>query len=164
MRVLPLPSLHSPGQVQHFTPTPLLVLDYFLLFFLFSFVGGSFRGCAGLCSWQCLGKWCVVCDSHLFILQIHASSFGAHQWVEMVLLFSFGCFLSQYSIAGPQDGESCSLQCCQQAKIRAGSGCCSNTLSHWILMLNGSVEVADDSDQTILFLTLWQGRIQAEWV
>jgi hypothetical protein len=30
----------------------------------------------------------MVFDAHLFILQIHASSFGVSWWVEMVPLFS----------------------------------------------------------------------------
>jgi hypothetical protein len=33
----------------------------------------------------------MVCDAHLFILQIHASSFGASKWGEMAPLFSVQC-------------------------------------------------------------------------
>jgi hypothetical protein len=35
-----------------------------------------------------VGESCVVYDAHLFILQIHASSFGAGHWTEMVCHFS----------------------------------------------------------------------------
>jgi hypothetical protein len=55
-------------------PLPLLsVLDYSLLFTLFSFVGGWFslpRGCTGLCSWGrqgWVGESHMVCDAYLFI-------------------------------------------------------------------------------------------------
>jgi hypothetical protein len=34
-----------------------------------------------------LGESQMVCDAHLFILQIHASSFRASQQGEMALLF-----------------------------------------------------------------------------
>jgi hypothetical protein len=54
-------------------PPPLLVLDYSSLFMFSNFVGGFSlpRGSARLCS--------LVCDAHLFILQIHTSNFGTGQ-------------------------------------------------------------------------------------
>jgi hypothetical protein len=56
------------------------MLDYSLLLIFFSFAVGGFhlpRGCAGLCSWRVGRELWVVCDAHLFILQIHASNFEA---------------------------------------------------------------------------------------
>jgi hypothetical protein len=35
-----------------------------------------------------VGEFHVVCDAQLFVLQFHASSFGASCWEEMVPLFS----------------------------------------------------------------------------
>jgi hypothetical protein len=49
------------------------------------------RGCAGLCSWGIGRELHVVHDAHLFILQIHASSFEPSWQREMVPLFSTLC-------------------------------------------------------------------------
>jgi hypothetical protein len=67
------------------------MLDYSLLFGLFSFVwGGSVCPGASLDyvpgGW--VGKFHEMHDAHPLVQQIHASSFGATQWGEMVLFFS----------------------------------------------------------------------------
>jgi hypothetical protein len=69
----------------------MLVLDYSLLYMAFSLArhGGfnPLRGCAGLFSMVCVcvggvGELRVVHDAHLYLLQFHASSFGA-SWGEI---------------------------------------------------------------------------------
>jgi hypothetical protein len=55
---------------------------------LFSFIVGEGSICSGTVldyvpkGW--VGELCMVCDAHLFVLQIHASSFGTGWWGEVV--------------------------------------------------------------------------------
>jgi hypothetical protein len=66
------------------------VLNYSFLFMLFSFVGGGGSVCPGAGLGYVPGRWVgeslVVCDAHLFILQVHARSFETGWWGEMVQL------------------------------------------------------------------------------
>jgi hypothetical protein len=66
------------GRFSVLPPPPLFVLDYSSLFMLFSFVGEWFslpRGSTGLCSRGWVGESHMLCNTHLFVLQIHASGF-----------------------------------------------------------------------------------------
>jgi hypothetical protein len=68
-------------------PPPLLELDYSSLFILFSFVGGRGsvfpQAALDYVSRGWVGESHVMCDAHLFVLQIHASSFGTSWQGEM---------------------------------------------------------------------------------
>jgi hypothetical protein len=88
LRVWLLIHPHSTGHIP--APPLLSVLDYSLLFLLFSFVGVGGQSAQG---WHWImflrvrgwvGKSWVVHDAHLFILQIHASSFETSWQGEMV--------------------------------------------------------------------------------
>jgi hypothetical protein len=78
------------------------VLDYSLLFYVFQF----FLGEASVCPWAVLeyfpGGWVgelhMVHDAHLFILQFHASSFGAGWQEEMACFFSEWCGAGRLSM------------------------------------------------------------------
>jgi hypothetical protein len=75
-------------QIQHSTSPLLLVLDYNLLFMLFSFFwGGGFnlpRGWTGLCSW---GVTCGACCSPVGFAGLHRQLWN-QVWGEMACHFS----------------------------------------------------------------------------
>jgi hypothetical protein len=83
----PCPTCILLGKFRVPPPPLLLVLGYSLLF---TFIGGEWfslpKCCAGLCS-QGVSKGValVVHDTHLFVLQLHPSSFETGWWGEMAL-------------------------------------------------------------------------------
>jgi hypothetical protein len=83
LRVQLLVPPHCPGQVQCSTPPLLSVLDYSLLFMLFSFFVGWGEAVLDYFPRQWVGESHVVCDAHLLILQIHASSFETSWWEKL---------------------------------------------------------------------------------
>jgi hypothetical protein len=70
------------------------------MFFSFAGVGNSVCPGAMLDYFpgELVGESHVVCDAYLFILQFHASSFGASWRREMVPLFSVQCSIGRFSM------------------------------------------------------------------
>jgi hypothetical protein len=86
-----LPHPHSPGKVQHTTPTSSICVRLKFTFYVFQFCCRN-SVCPGTALdyvprvW--VGESHMVCDAHLFFLQIHSSSIGVGWQSEMALLFS----------------------------------------------------------------------------
>jgi hypothetical protein len=73
------PLFSGVGSVSVPLPPPLLVLDYSSLFKLFSFAGVGFslpRAVMDYFLGDWVGELSVVCDDHLFILQLHKAALG----------------------------------------------------------------------------------------
>jgi hypothetical protein len=83
-----------PGQIQHSTPTSAVSVRLQFAVYVFQFCWEEDSVCPGTLlnnvpKWW-IGESCVWCDAHLFILQIHTSSFGQrekwHHFSECIML------------------------------------------------------------------------------
>jgi hypothetical protein len=90
--------------------------------------------CDGLCSQGRVGESRVVHNTHLFLLQIHVSSFGASQQGEMMPLFSVPHLHREaFHRLGVQDvtefdSDLCSVFCLLREKNEKRNGCVLNVM------------------------------------